>query len=435
MKNDLHDIPVDWETVALKDITDIRFSNVDKKTNLGEIDVTLCNYTDVYNNEYITDIDGMMKATASIAEIEKFKIYPGDVIITKDSETPFDIGVPTIVLCDQSKLLCGYHLALIRPNMEVINSIFLSNFLQTNNIVRYFSQMANGMTRYGLTTSAIENLLISTPPLIEQKAIAEILDTIDNAIHATEKLIEKLKAMKKGLLHDLLTRGLDVNGNLRDPIAHPEQFKDSELGRIPKEWEVKALNEFAEVKGGKRLPKNHNYSMELTTYRYLRVLDFFENEIIFDELEYLEKRTFFALNRYQIFSGNIFISIAGSIGYSDVYRPNFKHQTILTENAARIVINNDNYPEYISLVINSDKIQRQINAEKGTGGGVPKLALFRIENLRMSIAPVTEQKRITSLVSNHEFIIKQEEIFSSKSKQLKKGLMDDLLTGRVRVKV
>ena len=76
------------------------------------------------------------------------------------------------------------------------------------------------------------------PPLPEQRRIAEILDTLDEAIRKTEQVIAKLQQMKQGLLHDLLTRGIDDNGELRDPDRHPEQFKDSPLGRIPREWEV-----------------------------------------------------------------------------------------------------------------------------------------------------------------------------------------------------
>ncbi len=72
------------------------------------------------------------------------------------------------------------------------------------------------------------------PPLPEQRRIAEILDTLDEAIRKTEQVIAKLQQMKQGLLHDLLTRGIDDNGELRDPERHPEQFKDSPLGRIPR---------------------------------------------------------------------------------------------------------------------------------------------------------------------------------------------------------
>ena len=79
------------------------------------------------------------------------------------------------------------------------------------------------------------------PNRAEQSRIAAVLDTVDEAITKTETVIAKLKQVRAGLLHDLLTRGLDENGQLRDPIAHPEQFQDSPIGRIPREWELTRL--------------------------------------------------------------------------------------------------------------------------------------------------------------------------------------------------
>src|SRR5690606_3266369 len=78
-------------------------------------------------------------------------------------------------------------------------------------------------------------------PLEEQQQVSKILDVVDEALRRTEQLVEKLKLAKQGLLHDLLTRGIDDNGELRDPIRHPEQFTDSPLGRIPRSWEAHPL--------------------------------------------------------------------------------------------------------------------------------------------------------------------------------------------------
>ena len=94
-------------------------------------------------------------------------------------------------------------------------------------------------------------MLVDVPTLPEQRRIAEILDTADRAIGETEALISKLKHMKTGLMHDLLTRGLDERGQLRDPDAHPEQFKETPLGRIPREWESAiAGSDFVRVADG-----------------------------------------------------------------------------------------------------------------------------------------------------------------------------------------
>lgn len=107
-------LPEDWRRVALGDIAQVIFSNVDKKNHTNEKSVLLCNYLDVYNNSYISKHLDFMHATATNVEIMKFAIKPGDVIITKDSETPDDIANAAIVVEDLPGVICGYHLAILR---------------------------------------------------------------------------------------------------------------------------------------------------------------------------------------------------------------------------------------------------------------------------------------------------------------------------------
>ncbi|MEK8227329.1 hypothetical protein NKG05_16395 [Oerskovia sp. M15] len=76
----------------------------------------LCNYTDVYRNDSITDSMTFMEATASPEQIERFRIRVGDTLITKDSETADDIGIPSYVRYEADDLICGYHLAIVRPD-------------------------------------------------------------------------------------------------------------------------------------------------------------------------------------------------------------------------------------------------------------------------------------------------------------------------------
>jgi len=101
------------------------------------------------------------------------------------------------------------------------------------------------MTAQPLITQGNLTKLPATVPtdLSEQSRIAAVLDTVDEAIAKTEAVIAKLKQVRAGLLHDLLTRGLDEHDQLRDPIAHPDQFKDSPMGRIPREWEVSTVGQ------------------------------------------------------------------------------------------------------------------------------------------------------------------------------------------------
>lgn len=98
----------------LKHVADIRVSSVDKKSTDGDLPVRLCNYTDVYFNERITGSINFMEATATPSQIAAFGLRRGDVVLTKDSETPDDIGVSAVVAEDLPDLVCGYHLAIVR---------------------------------------------------------------------------------------------------------------------------------------------------------------------------------------------------------------------------------------------------------------------------------------------------------------------------------
>jgi len=429
----MSDFPQGWSSEKLGDIADIRVSNVDKKTISSEVPVRLCNYMDVYSRDYINATDEFMSASATTSEVKRFALREGDVVITKDSESPDDIGIPALIETTSDDLVCGYHLAILRPSAR-LDSSWLAKQLGHERAKRYFAKVATGSTRYGLSNSSINNFEVWLPSVDEQRSAIQVLRTLDDAIQKTEQLINKLKQIKQGLLHDLLTRGIDENGQLRDPIAHPERFKDSVLGRIPVAWEVVQIKDIGKVFGGKRLPTGHSYSDEPTGYTYLRVLDFFEKTVDPKTLMFLPPETFAALERYEIHNGNLYISIAGSIGYVGVFEASDNVRTVLTENAARIDLTEDIYPPFVAYQMNGYEVQRQIDIEKGTGGGVPKLALFRIENLWIAKPPISEQKAIAQRLLQHEQTLGSEKKYLGKLKFLKKGLMYDLLTGKVRVK-
>ncbi|MCW1887011.1 restriction endonuclease subunit S [Luteolibacter flavescens] len=246
-----------WPIRKLRQIADVRASNVDKKTYPSEVPVKLCNYMDVYSNEYVTGRIDFMVATATPEEIERFGLVAGDVVITKDSETPDDIGIPAVISEKVDGLVCGYHLALIRPKADELDSVYLAKQRSTSKVARYFSLQASGSTRYGLPVSAIESVEIPTPLKPEQTKIAEILSTVDRAIEQTEALIAKQQRLKTGLMQDLLTHGIDEHGNLRSEKTH--KFKDSPLGRIPMEWEVSFLDSLSE-RGSGHTPSKRNPS-------------------------------------------------------------------------------------------------------------------------------------------------------------------------------
>ena len=205
----LGEIPEHWEVKKLKYVSMVQPSNVDKKSNEGELSVLLCNYVDVYMNEIIDNSITFMKATANNNEIEKFKLIIDDVLITKDSETPDDIAVPALVKIEKDNLLCGYHLAQIRSNKSDLNGEYLFRLFQSKAFNKNFSVAANGITRFGLGVDSIKNVVITLPPVPEQIAIATHIHRetgrIDAIIEKTQKQIELLKEYKTTLISEAVT--------------------------------------------------------------------------------------------------------------------------------------------------------------------------------------------------------------------------------------
>ena len=194
-----------WEDLYLHDVAKIIVSPVDKKIVEGEIPVELCNYTDVYYNTRITNSIEFMKATAKKSEIDKYTLQVNDVIITKDSETPGDIAVPALVSEDLRGTVCGYHLAIVRPNSQLVEGAYLNYLFSMQKTRYYFFTLATGATRFGLSIGGINKAHFTLPPLEEQQKIAAVLTNADKEIELLEQQLADLKQEKKALMQQLLT--------------------------------------------------------------------------------------------------------------------------------------------------------------------------------------------------------------------------------------
>jgi type I restriction enzyme S subunit len=231
-------LPISWKAKPLRATADYVVSNVDKVPADDEAPVRLCNYTDVYNNEFITLGLDFMQATATESEIAKFGLAVGDVIITKDSESWDDIGVPALVRESAGDLVCGYHLALLRPREQEVNGDFLFRCLQAKPVRVQLELAANGVTRFGIPKSDIGAATLPIPPLPVQRAIADYLDRetarLDALVAAKERVLLLLAEKRRALITRAVTRGLDPHAPLRDSGI-------PWLGEIPAHWEVTRL--------------------------------------------------------------------------------------------------------------------------------------------------------------------------------------------------
>jgi type I restriction enzyme S subunit len=272
----------------------------------------------------------------------------------------------------------------------------------------------------GLNRDLVYTQLTLFPPLPEQKKIAEILSTVDQGIEKVDQVIEKTQKLKKGLMQELLTKG----------IGHKE-FKDTEMGRIPKDWNVVRISDIADVKGGKRLPKGQKLVNYKTPYPYIRVLDFRNMGVDVSNVQFLLPETHKSIRQYIISSNDVYISIAGTVGIVGLIPPELDNAN-LTENAAKLCKLRNITKEFLVYFLNSNTGQNQISVYLGKAQQ-PKLALFRIEKIKVLLPPILEQQKIAEFLSavdgRLELLRKRKE----RLKKIKKGLMNDLLTGKVRV--
>lgn len=230
-------IPAGWRLERLKFYADVQNSNVDKTISDDEEPVQLCNYTDVYYNDRITRELEFKQGSATEAEIEKFQLKRGQVIITKDSEGWDDIGIPALVTEDMPDVLCGYHLSVFEPGPD-LDGAFLAWLCRSDPLNDQFKLGANGVTRYGLGQYPMKNALVALPPIESQRQIARFLDEktaqIDGLIEKKRALLDRLAEKRQALITRAVTKGLN-------PAAPMKPSGIDWLGEIPAHWEVRGL--------------------------------------------------------------------------------------------------------------------------------------------------------------------------------------------------
>lgn len=276
------------------------------------------------------------------------------------------------------------------------------------------------------------NWLLNFPDDInEEEKIVQLLSTLDRAIVSTEQLIAKHQRIKTGLLHDLLTRGIDEHGNLRNEKTH--KFKDSKLGRIPVEWECKRLGEiYTDLKSGSTpLRKNKAY-FENGTFLWVKTLDLNEDDI-FDTQEKITKRAIeeSSCNLFPV--NSVLIAMYG--GWEQIGRTAVLKKEATTNQAITALFNPrvDIVAEYIQFFLQHFRYKWKSYAVSTRKD--PNITKTDIQNYLIAFPKEdAEQQSIVKAIKNSKRTISNYNDYLTKLQSLKAGLMQDLLSGKVRVK-
>lgn len=292
----------------------------------------------------------------------------------------------------------------------------------------FADQAVKGQT---LNKKKLSSLTLQLPTIEEQQRIAEILDTIDAAIEKTEALIAKLSGMRAGLLHDLLTRGLDEQGRLRDPMARPEEFRDTPIGRFPITWELVAVEDAGEVRLGRQRSPRHQTGQFTTPYlRVANVLDGWidYSDVLLMDFTPKERET------YSLQYGDILLNEGQSLelvgrsaiftGISDAY--------CFQNTLVRFRSNGTTIPSYCRMVFKFFLDTGRFAKVAKQTTSVAHLGADRFAKMAFLRPTLEEQRRIANCSEIEDARVRAEQATRNKLRQLRRGLMDDVLTGRVR---
>ena len=280
-----------------------------------------------------------------------------------------------------------------------------------------------------LSRDLLYKISTPTPPPDEQSKIAGVLSTVDRAIEQTEALIAKHQRIRTGLMQDLLTRGIDEHANLRSEQTH--KFKDSPLGRIPVEWEVRSLGQCvradAPICYGILMPgQGVDNGVPV-----VKVKDIVGGRIVQGNLLLTDRRIDRQYRRSRLRSEDLVITIRGTTGRLAVVPPELDGANI-TQDTARVRLSDDHSARFCFYSLQSESAQGQI-ALHTIGQAVKGINIGDVKRLLLSMPSLREQERLANRFEGLEKTTYATSRALAKLKSTKAGLMQDLLTGNRRV--
>jgi type I restriction enzyme S subunit len=411
-------IPKDWKVVRLRDVLlllrnglTIRQSKEGNGYPVTRIETISEEKIDPSKLGYVLRL--------SEKDIEEYRLIEGDILFSHINSLEH-IGKTAIYEGVPSFLLHGMNLLLLRPDKNKVHPKFLLYLLRLFRARKTFWAMSKkAVNQASINQTELGNLRIFLPLIEEQQKIAEILSTVDEAIQRTDEIIAKTERLKKGLMQELLTKG----------IGHKE-FKDTEIGRIPKEWEVVKLGDdkIAEIRGNKIISD--------------------VQKVAFIPMEFVPDQGIFV--KYEIrdlkdVSSSTYCE-AGDLLLAKI-TPSFENekQGIVPDDIPNgfALATTEVYPIvckgidrlFLFYVLKFPRFRKILEfSMRGTTGRqrVPKDA---IERLKIPLPPYREQKRIAETLSTFDKKLEIERKEKAKLERIKQGLMDLLLTGKVRIRI
>jgi len=407
-----------WKTDKLEALGTFQYGYTDSatKNNSG---VKYLRISDIQDNGKINWLT-VPFCKISDNDFSKYSLFNGDVLFARIGATA---GKTCYIKGAPKSIFASY---LIRFVTNELDSKFFFYFTQSQQYWKQALQQREGQLKKGLNANTLSNFNIQYPEnKVEQTAIANILSKVDEAIQKADEAITKTERIKQALMKKLLTEGIDH-----------KQFKQTKIGKIPKDWEVVRLNRYANILGGFAF-KSSDYAK--TGIPLIRIANVSFGEIVFEDLAYLPKTYLDKFDEFKVKKDDILLAltrpiISGGLKASII---NSEHTpALLNQRVAKINTKDEkqlqqNYLKH--FVLSPYFFKQMLQAQTSTNQ--PNVSTKQIEGFQIIIPDPVEQKNISDILEEVQNKVKLSIKRKNTLERIKEGLMDDLLTGKKRVKI
>ena len=312
---------------------------------------------------------------------------------------------------------------ICEPREQVCSS-YMAQLFKLPHLIQVFHQNSQGLVddTLNLKFENFSPIRVLVPPLPEQQKIAAILSSVDEVIEITRAQIDKLKELKTGMMQELLTKG----------IGHTE-FKDSALGRIPAAWDVIYISDLCSniVDCVNKTAPVVDY---VTPYKMIRTTNVRDGRILIDGMRYVTQETFQTWSRrLSLQTGDLIFTREAPVGESGILRDAsglFLGQRTIVYRAAPEKLDT----RFLLWSMLSEYCKNQIDDLSG-GSTTPHLRVPDCSKILLKVPPMGEQREISNAIQSVATMLEQKEFAVWQLTRLKKALMQDLLTGKVRVNI
>ena len=318
----------------------------------------------------------------------------------------------------------AWHTRRLKIRKDQASPEFLVHLLDDSTTRRVVESVATQTALTGVTTKDYFGVKLKLPPLLEQQKIAAILSSVDEVIESTRAQIDKLKDLKTGIVQESFARGI---GQL--------EFDDSPVARTRRSWQLSALGELVTKVGSGITPRGGSSSYVDFGIPLIRSQNVHPDGLRLDNVSYITYEQHQKMANSQLKPHDVLLNITGaSIGRCYYLPPDFREGNVNQHVCIIRGKKNQINPVFLTLFLNSEFGQKQIMSLQA-GGNREGLNFQQVRAIKLPLPPLCEQERIAASVSGIDRHIRKRRAKLSQVTNLKKALMQDLLTGKVRVNV